>query len=80
MSLDEHKAMSKRALQLWAGDNSETPEAILTQDYINHQESDVERGVSAKDLSAYEALLKGHHQAFPDSKVTILTQIAEGEG
>ncbi len=79
MSLDEHKAMSKRALQLWAGGNSETLEAVFTQNYINHQEPDVERGVSAKDLSAYEALLKGHHQAFPDSKVKILTQIAEDD-
>ncbi len=79
MSLDEPKAMSKRAQQLWVSDNSEKLEAIFTQSYINHQEPDVEGGVSAKDLSAYEALLKGYHHAFSDSKVRILTQIAEGD-
>jgi predicted ester cyclase len=79
MSLDDHKALSRRELQMWASDNTDTAEDFLPENYINHQESDVEGGVTVKNLEAWKDLLKGYHHGFSSSNVKILMQIAEGD-
>lgn len=79
MSLDRHKELSRRAIQMWASDNPEAPETLFTQDYINHQESDVEGGVSRRSLEAWKDLVGGYHKAFSNSRVKVTLQIAEGD-
>ncbi len=79
MSLDNQKDLSRRAIQTWAGDNSDRLETIVAQDYINHQGSDVEGGVSSRSLEAWKDLVGGYHSAFSDSKVKVLMEIAEGD-
>lgn len=46
MLLDGHKAMSRRALEMWASNNSDRADDIFAEHYLNHQEPDVEGGVS----------------------------------
>ncbi len=79
MSLDDQKDMSRRAIQMWASKNADLPEDIFAENYINHQEPDVEGGVTAKSLDAWKELVRGYHDAFSNSKVHVLMQIAEGD-
>jgi predicted ester cyclase len=79
MSLDDQKELSRRAIRMWASGNSDTPESIIAQGYINHQESDAEGGVSSRSLDAWKELVGGYHKAFSNSKVTILMTIAESD-
>jgi predicted ester cyclase len=79
MLLDDHKAMSRRALEMWASNNSDRAEDIFAEHYVNHQEPDVEGGVSDKSLEAWKKLVRDYHKAFSDSKLRVLTQIAEGD-
>jgi predicted ester cyclase len=71
--------MSRRAIEMWASNNSDTPEDIFAENYINHQESDVEGGVTAKSLEAWKELVRGYQSAFSNSKVDVSMQIAEGD-
>ena len=79
MSIEDRKQMSRRYLELWASDNQVKPEEILAADYVNHQEPDVEGGVSARGLESWADLIAGYHRAFSHSKVRTLMQIAEGD-
>ena len=79
MSLEANKFLARRANELWASDNSDDADAIFSADYVNHQESDVAGGVSARSLEEWKALVAGHHAAFGESKTRVLMQIAEGD-
>lgn len=79
MSLDDHKDLGRRAIQLWDSNNSDTPKDIVAQDYINHQEPDAEGGVSARDLASWKDLVTGYHAAFSNSQVKVFAQVAEGD-
>lgn len=79
MTPDEHKAVSQRALRMWASGNSETPEDIFAESYVNHQEPDAHGGVTARDLEAWKDLIREYHGAFTSSQVAILMQVAEGD-
>ena len=79
MSLEDNKALSRRAHELWASGSSENPEELFAEGYVNHQEPDVQGGVSAKSRGAYLELVGGYHDAFTGSRVSILMQIAEGD-
>ena len=72
MSDDSFKDMSRRSIEMWSSNNSERPEDIFTENYINHQEPDVEGGTSDKSLEAWKELVSGYHEAFSDSKVRVL--------
>jgi predicted ester cyclase len=79
MSLDKHKEFSRRALEMWASNNSDRPEEIFTENYVNHQEPDVEGGISDKDLETWKALVTDFHKSFSGSEVRILLQIVEDD-
>ena len=79
MSLDDQKVLSRRALGMWASTNLDLPEDIFAGNYVNHQEPDVEGGVTSKSLDAWKELVAGYHDAFSSSKVVVLMQIAEGD-
>ncbi len=78
MSPDNKKNISRRAVEMWASNNSDRPEDIFAENYVNHQEPDVEGGISDKDLEVWKALLTAYHESFSASKVRILIQIVEG--
>ncbi len=77
MSLDDQKDLSRRAILLWASDNTDTAEDIVAQSYINHQEPYAKGGVGDLSLEAWKDLVSGYHSAFSNSQVRILTEIAE---
>jgi predicted ester cyclase len=77
MSYDNHKKISRRALEMWASNDPERPENVYAGNYVNHQEPDVEGGISDKNLANWKELLSGFHKAFPDSKIRVLIQIAD---
>ena len=79
MSFDDHKQMSRRAIGMWSSNNSDKPEDIFAENYVNHQEPDVEGGVSDKSLAAWKELVSDYHKSFSNSKALVLMQIAEGD-
>jgi predicted ester cyclase len=79
MTVDEKKALARRALEMWASDNNDKPEDVFSADYLNHQEPDVAGGVTAKDLAAWKELVGGYLAAFSPSTVRILMQVGEGD-
>ncbi|MGF1472867.1 MAG: ester cyclase [Rubrobacteraceae bacterium] len=79
MSLDGYKDVSRRSLEMWASGNSDDPDEIFVEDYVNHQEPDLEGGVSEKSLEDWKALLDTHEDSFSDFEVRILMQVAEDD-
>jgi predicted ester cyclase len=78
MSAD-HKATSKRLLELW-GDNAVHQAAdYLAENYVNHQMPDPERGTSTKSLAEWKALVADFHKGFSNVKMEVLLQVAEGD-
>jgi hypothetical protein len=63
--------MSRRGIQQWASDGNDPPEEIFSDDYVNHQESDVEGGVTTKNLHAWKELVRSYHRAFTGSTVRV---------
>ncbi len=62
---------------MWASHHSGKPEDIFARNYVNHQEPDVQGGVSDKSLESWKELVSDFHKAFSNSKIRILMQIAE---
>ena len=76
---DDHKAASKKFLELW-GDNALHQAAdYLSENYVNHQMPDASSGVSAKSLAEWKALVSDFHAGFSDVRLEVLLQVAEGE-
>ena len=78
MSPHGRKEMSRRAISLWSSNSKDKAETLFSKDYVNHQESDVTGGVTARSLAQYGELLKEYRAAFAKSQVDILMQIEEG--
>ncbi len=55
---------------MWASNNPDRPEDIFSENYVNHQEPDVEGGVSIRSLEDWKELVRDHHDAFPNSTDT----------
>jgi predicted ester cyclase len=79
MSYDNHKKISRRALEMWASNDPERPENVYAGNYVNHQEPDVEGGISDKNLANWKELLSGFHKAFSNSRMRVLMQIADND-
>ena len=79
MSLDQHKSLARRALEMWGSGNADKPEEIFAAAYVNHQESDAKGGVTSLDLAGWKAVVAENHRAFTDFQVRILMQVAEGD-
>ena len=79
MSLNEMKDLARRSLALWDSDCGEPVDDIVTTDYVNHQEPLAAGGEAAVGLEAWRAVIESYHQGFSQSKVRILSAIAEGD-
>ena len=53
MAPDDDKVLARRSLEMWASDNTDRPEDIFAETYVNHQESDAKGGVSTLDLAGW---------------------------
>lgn len=78
MTIDEMKHMARQSLELWSGTAKGRAEDIFGPAYLNHQEPAAAGGTKGVDLDEWKAIVAGAHRAFPDLRVTIGTQIAEG--
>ena len=79
MSLDDEKSLSRRAIDRWASKNSDTTEDIFAANYINDQGPYAAGGTKALSLEAWRKLVKEYHDAFSNSTVRVLKQIAQGD-
>lgn len=79
MSLEQQKSMSRRSLERWGCNNSDTPEDIFASNYVNHQEPDAKGGVKSISLAGWKEVVAENHRAFSDFTVRILMQVAEGD-
>jgi predicted ester cyclase len=78
-ALERNKALSRRALMMWATGNQDDPGQVFTDDYVNHLEPAAAGGVKGLDLKSWKEVVDGHHRAFPASAVEILLKVAEGD-
>ena len=79
MSLEDHKEMSRRAIEMWASNNNGTPEDVLSDNYVNHQESDVKGSADIRSLESWKELVADFHKGFSNCTTICLMQISEGE-
>jgi predicted ester cyclase len=79
MTLDARKELSRRSLAMWESGSTDDPDAVFAPDYVNHQEPGAESGVGTLSLDDWKSVVAQNHAAFPDLKVTVLMQVAEGD-
>ena len=72
------KSLSRQAVEMWAAD-SKIDEAIFAEGYQNHQAPLATGGTGSVDLATWAGIVADVHKAFPDLKVEIIGQIAEGD-
>jgi predicted ester cyclase len=77
MTNENLKKVSQRALEMWSRNNLEGAEEIYADNYINHQEPDVEGGISEKSLAKWKELLSDFQKAFSNKEMHILMQVAD---
>lgn len=79
MALADEKSLARRSLEMWASDNTDRPEDVFAETYVNHQEPDAKGGVTSLDLAGWKAVVADNRRAFSDFQVQIVMQIAEGD-
>jgi steroid delta-isomerase-like uncharacterized protein len=79
MSLSENKKLARRAIGLWTQGNTDSPEQIFTNDYVNHQQHHPDSAEAIRGLDAWKEFISMFHRAFPDFDDQIVMQIAEGD-
>ena len=78
MSPEERKDLSRRSLGLWSSESADRLEDLVAPGYINHQEPLAAGAEGTLGLEDWKDVLEGYHRAFSESRVRILTEIAEG--
>ena len=78
MSVEAMKDLSRRSLAMWESSNTDDPDAVFAADYANHQEPGAQGGVLTITLDQWKSVVAQNHTAFPDLKLTVFMQIAEG--
>ena len=77
--LDQNKALSAMAQQLWSTDGDVKAKDILARDYVNHQDTNQATGIQTMDRKAYVQMLDEFHSAFTPAHVKVKSQVAEGD-
>ncbi|MEM9242467.1 MAG: ester cyclase [Pseudomonadota bacterium] len=77
--MSDNKTVSRRAIGMFASDNTLKAEEIFAKTYKNHQEPDPvpEGGVAVYNFKEWKQLLANFHNAFSNASVKIINQIAE---
>lgn len=79
VSVEAKKELSRRSLAMWESGNTDDPGAVFAPDYANHQEPGAQGGVGTLSLDNWKSVVAQNHIAFPDLKLTVLMQVAEGD-
>ncbi len=79
MSLEQNKALARRALALWSNGETESASEIFTPDYINHQPHATDDAHTIHGLETWKTFITEFRRTFPDLHDTIEDQIAEGD-
>jgi len=72
------KNLSRQVLEMWAADST-IDESIFADGYQNHHAPLATGGTGSIDLTTWVSIVEENHKAFPDLKVDILGQTAEGD-
>ncbi|WP_170326955.1 ester cyclase [Ruegeria arenilitoris] len=72
------KDLSRQAVEMWAAEST-IDESIFAAGYQNHQAPLATGGTGSVDLSTWASIVAENHKAFPDLKVEIFGQVAEGD-
>ena len=72
------KSLSRQAVEMWAAEST-IDESIFAEGYENHQAPLATGGTGSIDLATWAAIVAENHKAFPDLKVEIFGQVAEGD-
>ncbi|MEW2919178.1 ester cyclase [Ruegeria sp. ANG10] len=72
------KNLSRQAVEMWAA-GSTINRSIFADSYQNHQAPLATGGTGSVDLATWADIVEANHKAFPDLKVEIYGQIAEGD-
>lgn len=75
----DHKATSRKLLQLWGDNTPHEPVDFIATNYANHQMPDAAEGRSTKTLAEWKDLVTNFHQGFSNVKMEIMQQVAEGD-
>lgn len=79
MSLEENKALARRALAVWSKNSKEDADRIFSTNYTNHQHHHRESTHGIRGLSEWKKFIAEFHEAFPDFHDEIEQQVAEGD-
>jgi steroid delta-isomerase-like uncharacterized protein len=74
--LEENKALSRRFIEGYVRGDTKLVDELLTPDFVFHDPSSKTGEVRAEDM---KASIEWIHSAFPDARVTIEDQVAEGD-
>ena len=77
MSAEENKALVRRILDAFSNRNLDLWDEIIAADYVYHNAFPPPEEV--RGLEEYKQAMAGYFTAFPDVKITIEDQIAEGD-
>lgn len=76
--MGDSKDLARKSLEMWAA-GAIIDSSIFAPTYRNHQEPSAAGDVGSVDLSGWVTMVEANHRAFPDLRVEVLLQIAEGE-
>jgi steroid delta-isomerase-like uncharacterized protein len=74
--LDESKTLSRRFIEGYVRGDTHIVDELLAPDFVFHDPSSATGEVPAEDM---KASIEWIHGAFPDARVTIEDQVAEGD-
>jgi steroid delta-isomerase-like uncharacterized protein len=74
--LEENKALSRRFIEGYVRGDTEIVDKLLAPDFVFYDPSSKTGEVRAEDM---KASIEWIHDAFPDARVTIEDQVAEGD-
>ena len=80
MTLDENKAVARRALEeVWGQGDLSAADEVFASEFVSHQHSHPEGPHDISDLDELKAFVREFREAFPDFEDTIEAQIAEDD-
>ncbi len=79
MSLEENKAISRRAIKRWSSGDTDAGDEIFSPNYVNYQQHLPDSPDPIRGAVAWKKFIAEFHAAFPDFLDTVELQVAEGD-
>jgi steroid delta-isomerase-like uncharacterized protein len=74
---DQNKAIARRALELFSGGDLDELDQLVSEDAVDHDTQNPNAGIHGPEGAKRTAAI--YRGAFPDLKITVEDQIAEGD-